>query len=310
MVRPRWTAQAARDVLEVGARSLGLIYERLELLRFGTNAVYRLHPDPLIVRISRPGADPQAIEREWDLCTWLSGLHYPVPSPALEVMQRPLAVYDSVLSVWRYIPPPAPGPDGRAPEPTLEQMAALLRGLHGLSRPCPVELPAFDPLALIGARLRALAGAGQITRADAEVLWRWHGWLAPRFARAIAESRLGRGLIHGDAHRGNLILGSRGEPYLLDWDYAAIGPREWDLIPEALGPRRFGRPAAEYMAFAHAYGHDVTAWPHFQTAALVRELLITVWRFEVEAISPVRTESRLRMRYWRREPQPPPWSAF
>lgn len=310
MVRPGWTTQAARNALEVGARSLGLVYERLELLRFGTNAVYRLHPDPFIVRISRPGADPLAIQREWDLCIWLAGLHYPVPSPALEVMQRPLAVYESVLSVWRYIPPPAPGPDGRRLEPTLEQMAALLRGLHGLREPCPVPLPRFDPLGLIAERLRALAAAGQISPSDAEVLWRWQRWLAPRFELAVAESQLGRGLIHGDAHRGNLILGSRGEPYLLDWDYAAIGPREWDLIPEALGPRRFGRPAAEYMSFARAYGHDVTAWPHFQTTALARELLITVWRLEVEAISPVRSESRLRMRYWRREPGPPRWSAF
>jgi hypothetical protein len=42
-------------------------------------------------------------------------------------------------------------------------------------------------------------------------------------------------LCHGDLGGGNLIIGGDGEVYVLDWDWAATGPREYDLWP-ALGP--------------------------------------------------------------------------
>jgi thiamine kinase-like enzyme len=49
------------------------------------------------------------------------------------------------------------------------------------------------------------------------------------------------GLIHGDAHGGNLMRAESGEIILGDWDHVADGPREWDLIQIHYIRRRFGR---------------------------------------------------------------------
>ena len=46
-------------------------------------------------------------------------------------------------------------------------------------------------------------------------------------ALALARSP---GLIHGDAHVGNLIQAACGDVLLGDWDHVAMGPREWDLM--------------------------------------------------------------------------------
>jgi len=41
-------------------------------------------------------------------------------------------------------------------------------------------------------------------------------------------------LIHGDAFMGNLIGGATG-PAIYDFDSSRDGPREWDLVPLAVG---------------------------------------------------------------------------
>ena len=85
--------------------------------------------------------------------------------------------------------------------------------------------------------------------------------------------------IHADAHTGNALLTGIPErpapepgTILCDLDGLCRGPREWDLVPTAHGPVRFGRSHADYREFVAAYGFDVTAWPGWPVLRDVREL--------------------------------------
>jgi len=43
---------------------------------------------------------------------------------------------------------------------------------------------------------------------------------------------LPRGVIHGDASVGNVIRDTTRHAVLIDLDGFAVGPREWDLVPD------------------------------------------------------------------------------
>ena len=67
------------------------------------------------------------------------------------------------------------------------------------------------------------------------------------------------GVVHGDAHVGNLLAGR-----LCDFDSLSIGPREWDLGPLAHSITRFRDLVDPYEQFAAAYSYDLRAaraWP-------------------------------------------------
>src|SRR5688500_8844954 len=68
------------------------------------------------------------------------------------------------------------------------------------------------------------------------------------------------GAIHGDAFIENLIDGATG-PVICDFDSSSDGPREWDLVPLAVGKLRFDYPGDDYEVLARGYGFDVISWP-------------------------------------------------
>jgi aminoglycoside phosphotransferase (APT) family kinase protein len=72
------------------------------------------------------------------------------------------------------------------------------------------------------------------------------------------EWTLPQGLVHGDAHTGNLLATTDGRLLFCDLDSVYYGPREWDLVPTAHSSIRFGKPRTNYLAFAAAYGVDIT----------------------------------------------------
>ena len=81
------------------------------------------------------------------------------------------------------------------------------------------------------------------------------------------------GLIHGDAHIGNLMRAASGQAVLGDWDHVASGPREWDLVQIHYMDRRFGRAGKDGIdAFAGAYGWDIRTWPGLDTLIEIREI--------------------------------------
>lgn len=146
----------------------------------------------------------------------------------------------------------------------------MLRKFHAAGD-CPCDLPGFDPLGPAKARLTRATG---VNAGDLEFL----GERCSHLGQDLSQINyvLPRGPIHGDAHTANL-LADHGQVVLLDFESAAIGPREWDLMPTAIAVDRFGLPEDTYVAFAAAYGFDVRTWPGYLVLREVRELTMTTW---------------------------------
>ncbi|WP_250285896.1 MULTISPECIES: phosphotransferase family protein, partial [unclassified Frankia] len=164
--------------------------------------------------------------------------------------------------------------------PTAGDLAVALRQLHTLPLP-DVPLPSFDPLADVRSRL---ADAEGLPAADLAFLRR----LAARCEAALESVvyALPAGIVHGDAHLGNLVRARDGKVLICDFDATCHGPPEWDLIPLAVGRLRFGYPPEQYAALAAAYGFDVMRWPGFEVLRAVRELKLTTSVVPVLASSP------------------------
>lgn len=310
-----WSVSSALRILNAALAQAGISYQNLELLRFGTAATYRLHPDPIVVRVTRPGSSEIAARREHLVPRWLQQNGFPV-APQLDIPV--IQVQGSTVSFWKWM---APYNDrlnkGVPPIATPVEFANLLKGLHQLGgTPGPEITPEaiglFNPFESISALLSEIESNQNIQWRDIKLLKDWQALLIDKYNREVEDpnySSLGLGVIHGDAHIGNTYRSEKGL-FLLDFDYACFGPREWDLIPAALEVRRFGQPREKYYEFSQTYGFDVSTWRGFETLAMVRELFMTVWRINVEKSASVHKESQIRLDYWRKKTNPGVWHSF
>jgi Ser/Thr protein kinase RdoA (MazF antagonist) len=151
----------------------------------------------------------------------------------------------------------------------------------------------WDLATALGRRLAEAEGADA---GDAEFL---AGELAAVGAGLAAlvdvEPLLPPGLLHGDAFLGNLVPSPAG-PVLCDFDGVATGPREWDLVPVAVGALRFDYGRDLHERFVRSYGVDVTAWPGFPALRRLRELqLVTSVLPALGANPALRPQWRLRL---------------
>jgi spectinomycin phosphotransferase len=64
--------------------------------------------------------------------------------------------------------------------------------------------------------------------------------------------------VHGDPHLGNVIVDESGHPWLIDFDQAAVAPREVDLMLVELGVN-FRRPIDDSQREAFRAGYGETA---------------------------------------------------
>ena len=130
------------------------------------------------------------------------------------------------------------------------EVGATLRALHDL--PSATALPAWTPLRRLPAQLDHLptAYAAIVLGARAAVLERL----------ADLPPVLPAGAVHGDVSPDN-VLRTAGGPRWIDLDFAAHGPREYDLSAVV---RRYAAGEvgeADYRAFCRAYGADLRGWP-------------------------------------------------
>jgi hypothetical protein len=136
------------------------------------------------------------------------------------------------------------------------EVGGLLRAWHAT----PVDprgLPRWTPLRRLPAQVAAYAelpdhdpGLVRLALAARESLLARVGALEPV---------LGTGVIHGDVSPSN-VLRRGGLPVLIDSDFVAVGPLEYDLVAAAQRRERGEIDEATYLAFADAYGFDVRAW--------------------------------------------------
>lgn len=251
-----------RGVLDMAASRLGVPVQDARLLRLHGNASYALPAAGLVIRIA---ANPQVlgpVTASIAVTRWLAGRGFPCTVPA-EVDDQPFVIAGHVVSAWRYVP------TADTPAPASAEMGDILRELHTLGDP-PYLLPSLDdPLASVTAAISdspgAMSPASQswLENRIASLRQQWSALDFPRPA----------GLIHGDAHIGNLMRAASGQAILGDWDHVATGPREWDLAQIHYMDRRFGRAGKDGIdAFAAAYGWDIRTWPGLDTLIAVREI--------------------------------------
>ncbi|MEV0677029.1 aminoglycoside phosphotransferase family protein [Actinosynnema sp. NPDC050436] len=292
----RFTPAALTAVLERICADLGLAHRDARLVRFTSNAVFELPADRVVVRIVGSMALPHRAAKVVRVARWLAS--HDVPSVRLvEQFPQPLTVGGHQATIWHTVPSGGPPVDGR-------DLGVLLRRLHDLPPP-PFELPRWSPLDDVR---RRIADAEELSAPDREFLEERVALLEARLA-GLAPA-LPEGVVHGDAHPGNLIPSPAG-PVICDFDSTSIGPREWDLSTLPVGVARFGHPARWYRQLAGVYGFDVTRWAGFPVLRDVRELKLTTSVLPILRSNPdVRDELRRRLVALRVGDTTTPWSPY
>ncbi len=254
----------ARAALEIACSEVGLDPDGSELIRLGSNAVFRLRAAAVVARVA-PSQDRLAdAERQVHVARWLAGED--VPAIRALAVDQPVVADGRVVTFWE-------SAADRTDYGTTTELAVLLRHLHALTPPDSLQLPALAPF---GRAMKRIEQAPGLSDPDRTFLRDRATQLAGAFGELRFE--LPAGVIHGDASVGNVIRDRQGRSLLADLDGVAVGPREWDLVLTALYHERFGwHTADEYAAFVEAYRYDVMAWPGYSVLADVRELLMVIW---------------------------------
>lgn len=260
-----FTSESVGRVLRDACRAAGLDSTGAELLRLGSNAVYRLAAAPVIVRIARDRESLSEMERAVRVARWLAAENFPAARVLADIPQ-PSVVDGRVVTFWE-------NAQDEVEYAGLDQLADLLRWLHWLEEPESLGLTRFDPFAKVWTSLRTLeCGASD----DLAFLEERAGRLQKDYDRL--DFVLPFGVIHGDANVGNAIRGRNGGALLIDLDGFSLAQREWDLVLTALYYERLGwHTRTEYESFVYHYGFDLMTWPGYPVLADIRELMMTLW---------------------------------
>jgi len=246
--------------LKAACARAGLDVRDAVVLHVRANAVYHLPCERAVARIRyAPGGSDAIVERfaaAVAVTRWLRRQRFPAVEP-LDVDQ-PVAVAGHVASFWKYLTV-----TGEARREAAA-LGCLVRWLHDLSPP-PVQPPAAN---LLGSLRADLESSSEVTAGERDWLLGRAGELEHQYQHS--RSVLGVGLVHGDAHAGNLLHTADGV-VLGDWDSVSYGPRELDLVPTSLW-YRFGRPEAEWGRFCAAYGVSPASLPSLPLLQRLREL--------------------------------------
>ncbi|MEV6659096.1 phosphotransferase family protein [Nocardia fluminea] len=280
MSSPEPIEASSLGILKKAAAISGIDPTRAELVRAGSNTIYRV--DDIIGRVGKPGTTGAA-ERELRISQWLNASGLPTVHVADVV--NPLAVVDDrPITWWQRIP------EHRAATPA--QLATMLRQLHALASPTTFVLPEHEPFA--GLR-RVITSTGCLAAEDRAWLLDHHDGLWKQYFELGPPTR--KTVIHGDAWQGNLVVPVGGRPIIVDLDRVSLGRPEWDLIQIAADHTDFDRLSeADYLAFVDAYGADVTTDPAFRLLADIQELRWTVFalsRSEASESAAVQVRHRL-----------------
>ena len=262
----------SRDALEQACAAAGIDADGARLLRVGSNAVYRLKP-PVIVRVSRPGADADPVRRTVAVARWLESVDYPAVR-AVDIDQ-PITVYRHLITFWEAV-----SDDGDQYASTAEVAEVLVR-LHSLTAPDYLRLPELAPFANAPRRIETNTWLNPEDRAFLITM-------LPQMRAAYdgLEFTLPPGVIHGDANVGNVLRDRHGNPVVIDLDGFAVGPREWDLALTAIYYDSFGwHTREEYDDFVRVYGFDIMKWPGYPVMRAVREFLMVTWVIQKAAES-------------------------
>jgi hypothetical protein len=255
----RFTREILDEALGQTCALLGYAAAGAELLRFTNNAVYALADDPVVVRIVGSRALRHRVGKVVRVAEHFAAHDVPAIR-LLPDLRQPLRVGEHLVTVWQKVA-------STGQEPTAADLSVLLLRVHAL--PPPDGLATWSPMDAVRARV---GDAEELRDRDRQFLLGRCDELETALDQL--DFALPRGLVHGDAHPGNVLVGPGG-PVLCDFDSSCVGPPEWDLTPLAVGRERFGDPAGRYQSLVDGYGFDVTSWSGFPVLRAVRELKLT-----------------------------------
>ena len=287
---------------------IGVDPDGAKLVKYTMNAVF-VAP-PFVIRLAAgPHAETLA-HQVVSVAACLEKAGMPTVRLAPGLPFQPIFSGEWVATVWDYVPTV-----GREPRPV--DLAAPLRALHSVDQ-LDVALPRWSPTEKFR---RRLAAAAALPPQEAAALEHWSNTQLELPATGLLRDlhrrcdeaeedldqvtwRLPVGIIHGDAHTGNILLPAANHegrvpsmPLLCDLDGLCVGPPEWDLVPTAHGATRFGRSPAEYREFVEAYGVDITEWAGWPVLRRVRELQLVTSTIDTLAGRPdVASELAHRLR--------------
>lgn len=239
---PGWGAAQALEALAEARLTLPHLPEAT-LVSVLTTVVMRA--GDLAVKVYPPGTDAGHLER---IRTEVSGTR-----AAVTPCSPPVTTSVGVVAVapWLTVGRPV----------GWRQLGGLLRRFHADTD--LAELPPWQPLRRLPSQVAGLDPdlAEVFLDARRQLLT----------ALECTTSVLGYGVIHGDVSPANAMYGPRG-PVLIDLDFAAHGPREYDLASAARRCASGELDRFTYRQFCRAYGFDVRGWDGLTLLDRVAEL--------------------------------------
>jgi Phosphotransferase enzyme family len=204
-----------------------------------------LQAGPHAVKVYPPGTRAAHLARSAAALAGSATAHLPTAGPVVTAT--------GVVTVSPWLDPAAPV--------TWPELGGLLRDFHRDHR--HADVPRWSPLSRLASQVVGLppAAARVLLRARDRLLADLDG----------VASDLGVGVIHGDVSLANALRSPDG-PRLIDLDWVALAPLEYDLASSA---RRFraGEISGEtYEAFCTAYGADVLSWPGLDVLDRIADL--------------------------------------
>jgi hypothetical protein len=227
----RWGAAQAREALDEARLTLPVHLPEATVVSALTTVVLR--SGEFAVKVYPPGTSPEHLDQLTDALRGSATAHL--------ALGRSVVTSHGVVTLTPWLP--------AAAAVTWAETGALLRRFH--SEHAGAEVPAWTPLSRLPSQLQGLPEEA------AEVLLRARESLLD--ALGATRSFLGEGVIHGDVSPSNVMRTPQG-PRLIDLDWVARAPREYDL---AAASRRFRAgeiSGTTYLAFCDAYGFDVLTW--------------------------------------------------
>jgi hypothetical protein len=268
------------------AQRLGLPRDELVVLSHRGNLLVRLAPAPVVARVAtltgRSRLDPMAwLAREVAVAGFVADRGGPVVPPAADA--GPHWQDGFAISLWQHV-------EDRGAEPGPADVGAALGRLHLAARDCPAELsdlyPATDH---ITDGLAILERAAVIDASTLETL-------RARHVAALADLRAAGGepiVVHGDAHRGNVLAAESGGWLWVDLEETGRGPAAWDLaIMVSHCGAEDGRTAL--LAYADETHTQVPTAADLAPFRRVRDIESAVWALCVAQAYPARYHDAAR----------------
>lgn len=239
-------------------------------------AALLLRRDHVLVRV-RPSTDREVAGREVRVASVLAEVGVPV-TELVEPDRQPWTVRDAVVTAWRW------NTDGVGRTATPREIGVLARDLRERTSGEALHVPILDPIE------GAIAAVAHLPADDAEAGFvRSHAAsLATAWADAADDDPLGRAIVHGDLHAGNVVATPTGG-LLTDLELTGSGPSSYDLAPAVVGVERYGADPATLTEFLAGFGGpstDPRGWPGFATFVAVYELWVTAWAVGVRHQQP------------------------